>query len=53
MENWLQDFSSRIQISWWIYGIAGVIALVISFLTVSAQGVKAATANPVKSLRNE
>ncbi|WP_299314719.1 ABC transporter permease [uncultured Aquimarina sp.] len=53
MENWLQDFTYRISISWWIFLIAGVITMSITFLTVSIQAIKAATANPVNSLRTE
>ena len=53
MENWLQDFTYRISISWWIFLVAGVITALITLLTVSAQAVKAATANPVNSLRTE
>ena len=53
MHKWLQDFAYRIDISWWIFVLAGVIALLIALLTVSFQAVKAAVANPVKSLRTE
>jgi len=53
MNKWLQDFAYRIHISWWIFGIAGILALVIAFITMSFQAVKAAMANPVKSLRTE
>jgi putative ABC transport system permease protein len=53
MNKWLQDFAYRINISWWIFAGAGIIALVISIITVSVQAVKAALANPVKSLRTE
>ncbi|MDB5009098.1 MAG: Macrolide export ATP-binding/permease protein MacB, partial [Mucilaginibacter sp.] len=53
MNNWLRDFAFRINISWWILVIAGVTALIIAFITVSFQSVKAALANPVKSLRSE
>ncbi|WP_298311251.1 FtsX-like permease family protein [uncultured Aquimarina sp.] len=53
MENWLQDFTYRISISWWIFLIAGIITMSITFLTVSIQAIKAATANPVNSLRTE
>ncbi|MGC4035901.1 MAG: ABC transporter permease [Chitinophagaceae bacterium] len=53
MNKWLEDFAYRINIVWWIFGIAGVIALLIAFVTVSIKAVKAATANPVKSLRTE
>jgi putative ABC transport system permease protein len=53
MHQWLQDFAYRIDIGWWIFGVAGVIALLIAILTVSFQAIKAAIANPVKSLRTE
>jgi putative ABC transport system permease protein len=53
MSNWLQDFAYRITISWWIFALAALIALFIALATVSFQAVKAALANPVKSLRSE
>jgi putative ABC transport system permease protein len=53
MNNWLHDFAYRIDIRWWIFLIAGVIAILIALLTVSFQAIKAAVANPVKSLRTE
>ena len=53
MYRWLQDFAFRIDLSWWIFVIAGFIALLIGILTVSFQAIKAAVANPVKSLRTE
>jgi len=53
MHNWLLTFASRIELSWWILAIAGIIALIIAFATISIQSIKAATANPVKSLRSE
>jgi putative ABC transport system permease protein len=53
MNKWLQDFAYRIAIGWWVFALAGVIALVITFATVSFQAVKAALANPVDSLRSE
>jgi putative ABC transport system permease protein len=53
MSKWLQDFAFRITIGWWIFITAGVIALVIALVTVSSQAIKAALANPVKSLRTE
>jgi putative ABC transport system permease protein len=53
MNNWLRDFAYRISISWWVFIAAGVIALLIALITVSIQSVKAAIANPVKSLRTE
>ncbi len=53
MERWLQDFAYRVEISWWIFLIAGLAALGIAFLTVSYQSIKAALANPVDVLRHE
>jgi putative ABC transport system permease protein len=53
MNKWLQSFAYRIDISWWVFGVAGFSALLIALLTVSFQAIKAAIANPVKSLRTE
>ena len=53
MNSWLKDFPYRVDISWWVFGIAIVAALAIALLTVSFQAIKAALANPVKSLRTE
>ncbi len=53
MNNWLQDFAYRIQMPWWVFVIAGLLAIFIAVLTVSIQAVKAAVANPIKSLRTE
>ena len=53
MHKWLQDFAYRVQIGWWIFAVAGIIALLIALLTVSFQAIKAALTNPVKSLRTE
>jgi len=53
MNKWLLDFASRINISWWVFVLAGIAALIIAFVTISFQSVKAANANPVKSLRSE
>jgi len=53
MHNWLQDYRYRVALSWWIFATAGAGALVITLLTVSFQAIKAAIANPVKSLRTE
>ncbi|HXL58524.1 MAG TPA: FtsX-like permease family protein, partial [Chitinophagaceae bacterium] len=53
MNNWLKDFAYRINISWWMFLLAGLIAIFIALITVSFQAIKAATANPVKSLRTE
>ncbi|HET6769576.1 MAG TPA: ABC transporter permease [Chitinophagaceae bacterium] len=53
MDNWLTDFAYRTNISWWMFGMAGLLVLVIAVITVSFQVIKAAIANPVKSLRTE
>jgi len=53
MNNWLQDFAYHTNITWWIFAVAGTIALLIAFVTISLQAFKAAIANPVKSLRTE
>ncbi|HVS95644.1 MAG TPA: ABC transporter permease [Puia sp.] len=53
MHNWLQDFAYRISIQWWVFALGGLIALSIALLTVGIQAGRAATANPVKSLRTE
>lgn len=53
MHKWLQGFAYRISIEWWVFAVAGLLALLIALITVSAQAVKAALANPVKSLRTE
>ena len=53
MHKWLQDYVYRVNISWWVFGVAAVIALLIALLTVSFQAIKAALSNPVKSLRAE
>jgi putative ABC transport system permease protein len=53
MRSWLQDFPYRVAISWWIFIVAGLSALLIALVTVSFQSIKAATANPVKNLRTE
>jgi putative ABC transport system permease protein len=53
MHGWLEDFAYRIQIDWWVFAIAGLIALMIAFITISLQVIKAIVENPVKSLRTE
>jgi putative ABC transport system permease protein len=53
MNLWLQDFAYRVSIYWWVFILAGLSALLIALLTVSYQAIKAATANPSKSLRTE
>ena len=53
MNKWLQSFAYRTNIGWWIFALASLIALAIALMTVSFQAIKAALANPVKSLRSE
>ena len=53
MNRWLQNFAYRIDIGWWVFVLAGGLALVIALLTVSTQAIRAALANPVDSLRYE
>jgi putative ABC transport system permease protein len=53
MNQWLEDFASRIEMKWWMVVIAGFIVAAISIFTISYQAIKAAIANPVKSLRSE
>jgi len=53
MNKWLQDFTYRVNIGWSVFAVAAAAALLIALLTVSFQAVKAAIANPVKSLRTE
>lgn len=53
MHNWLQAFAYRIGINWWVFIIAGLLAMMIALITISFQSVKAALMNPVKSLRSE
>ena len=53
MDSWLRDFAYRISMQWWVFIAAGIVAALIAFITVSFQAIKAAMANPVKSLRTE
>lgn len=53
MHNWLQDFAYRLTPEWWVFAMAGVVALLIAMITISFKAVRAARANPVKSLRTE
>ena len=53
MHEWLQDFAYRVNIGWWVFGVAGSAALLVALITVSFRAVKAALANPVLSLRTE
>lgn len=53
MSRWLQDFEYRIGVGWWIFVLAGAVAIIVALCTISFQAVRAALANPVKSLRTE
>jgi putative ABC transport system permease protein len=53
MNKWLQDFAYRININWWIFILSALAAIIIAIMTISFQAIKAAMANPVKSLRTE
>jgi putative ABC transport system permease protein len=53
MQRWLADFAYHIDIQWWMFAAAGTAAMLVAFLTVSGQAVKAALANPVKALKSE
>ncbi|HUS01989.1 MAG TPA: FtsX-like permease family protein, partial [Chitinophagaceae bacterium] len=53
MHTWLQDFAYRINISWWVFIVAGLLSALIALFTISFQAIKAAVSNPVKSLRTE
>ena len=53
MQKWLQAYAYRINIGWWVFALAGLLAIVIAFVTISFQTIKAALMNPVKSLRSE
>jgi putative ABC transport system permease protein len=53
MNTWLKDYEYRTAISWWVFAVAGLLAIIIALLTVSFQAIKASLANPVKSLRTE
>lgn len=53
MSNWLKDYQYRISIEWWVFAVVGMAAILIALVTVSFQAIKAAVANPVKSLKTE
>jgi putative ABC transport system permease protein len=53
MSRWLQGFAYQVAISWWMFALAGAVAIVIAVLTVFYQTFRAALANPVRSLRSE
>ena len=53
MSHWLNNYAYRVDIGWWVFVASGSASIVIAFLTVSLQGLRAALANPVESLRSE
>ncbi|PIB30601.1 ABC transporter permease [Maribacter sp. 4G9] len=53
MNKWLQDFTYRIEVEWWVFALAALITVCIAFVTISFRSIKAALMNPVKSLRTE
>ena len=53
MHKWLEDFAYRINMAWWVFAMAGILSVLIALVTVSYQAIRAAVANPVKSLRTE
>ncbi|WP_375446577.1 ABC transporter permease [uncultured Fibrella sp.] len=53
MNGWLQDFAYRVDLAWWVFALAGTLAIIIALLTVSYQSIKAALMNPVNALRSE
>ncbi|MGO4294141.1 ABC transporter permease [Chitinophaga sp. RAB17] len=53
MHRWLQNFEFHVDINWWVFVVAGLVAMVIAFFTVSMQSIKAALANPVESLKRD
>jgi ABC-type antimicrobial peptide transport system permease subunit len=53
MNNWLQDYVYRINVSWWLFAAGGLVAIIIALATISFQAIKAAIANPVRSLKTE
>ncbi|MEJ0106119.1 MAG: hypothetical protein WDO19_27755 [Bacteroidota bacterium] len=53
MNKWLEGFAYKITISWWMFAVAGLLAILVALITISFQAIKAAVTNPVKSLRTE
>jgi putative ABC transport system permease protein len=53
MQKWLSDFAYRIELQWWMFAAVGLAAVLIALLTVGGQAIKAALANPVRSLKSE
>jgi len=53
MNEWLQSYTYRVQVEWWVFALTGILSILIAIVTVSYQAIKAAIANPVRSLRSE
>jgi len=53
MQKWLSDFAYRVNIGWWVFVVAAMAAILIALIAISFHSIKAAIANPVKSLRTE
>ncbi|HYC29587.1 MAG TPA: hypothetical protein VEB42_12230, partial [Chitinophagaceae bacterium] len=53
ISRWLQNFTYKIPVEWWVFVVAGLLTVLIAFVTISLQAVKTAMANPVKNLRTE
>jgi putative ABC transport system permease protein len=53
MHHWLKEYPYHVEISWWIFAVTGMLSILIAFLSVGYQAIKAALANPVKSLKTE
>jgi len=53
LQKWLQNFAYRVSIGWWMFGAAGLLAIVIALATIGYQAIHAAVANPLKGLRSE
>jgi len=53
MNLWLEEYAYKVDIEWWVFALAGLVAILIAFVTVSFQSMKAALTNPVRSLRSE
>jgi putative ABC transport system permease protein len=53
MQKWLEQFAYRINIEWWVFGLAAILSFLVALTTISFQAVRAALANPVKNLRTE
>ncbi|HZY82754.1 MAG TPA: FtsX-like permease family protein, partial [Cyclobacteriaceae bacterium] len=52
-DRWLEDFAYRTEVNWWVFGLSGLILIVVALITISTQTIKTAVSNPVNSLRSE